>query len=64
MIVGNRYPTWFSDQPDGLSTILAIEPYRGREAFTHVLRLSAPRTRRGWLEMAVNSNEVARKTGE
>ena len=53
--VGDPYPTWFSDKPSGCSTILAIEPYRGRYTmyFTHVLRLSAPRTKRGWLEMAV-----------
>lgn len=50
-------PTWFSDSPDGLSTVLAVEPYRGkyRQWFTHVLRLTAPRTQRGWMEVCVSS---------
>ena len=51
--VGDRIPTWFSDRPDGLSTVLAVETYRGRfkTAFTHVIRVTAPRTKRGWLEI-------------
>jgi hypothetical protein len=28
--IGDKISTWFSDQPDGLSTVLAVEPYRGR----------------------------------
>lgn len=51
--VGDRYPTWFSGQRDGHSTVLAVSPYTGRYDFTHVLRLTAPRTSRGWLEQAV-----------
>lgn len=51
--IGAPYPTWFSGCRDGMSTILGIFPYRGKYEFTHVLRLSAPRTQRGWIEMAV-----------
>lgn len=53
--VGGKVDTWFSDQPDGLSTVLAVEPYRGkyRDLFTYTLRVSAPRTQRGWLEICV-----------
>jgi len=55
MKVGDKIETWFSDSPDGQSTVLAIEPYRGKytQDFTHVLRVTAPRTRRGWLEIPV-----------
>jgi hypothetical protein len=49
--VGGKYPTWFSGSPDGMSVIIAITPYRGRYNFTHVLRVSAPRTQRGWMEL-------------
>lgn len=47
---------WAGDQPDGSASVLAVFPYDGvyKELFTHVLRLSAPNTRRGWLEMAVD----------
>lgn len=53
--VGDKILTWFSDQPDGMSVVLAIEPYRGRfpQWFTHTIRASAPRTRRGWMEFCV-----------
>lgn len=57
--VGELYPTWFSDKPDGMSTILGIFPYSGKYQFTHVLRLSAPRTYQGYLEMAVHSSHTA-----
>ncbi len=53
--VGDKITTWFSDQPDGMSTVLAVEPYRGRyiHIFTWTLRVSAPRTKRGWLEICI-----------
>jgi hypothetical protein len=31
--------------------VLAVTPYRGRYDFTHVVRVTAPRTRRGWMEL-------------
>ncbi len=53
--VGDKIETWFSGEPDGKSRVLAVEPYRGRytEFFTHVVRVTAPNTRRGWMEMSV-----------
>jgi hypothetical protein len=53
MKVGDKIETWFSDMPDGKSTIIAIDPYRGKypQWFRHVLRVTAPRTKRGWLEV-------------
>lgn len=53
MSVGDKIPTWFSGEPDGCSTVLAVEPYRGRytEWFSVVLRVTAPRTKRGWMEI-------------
>lgn len=52
---GDKYPTWFSGSPDGHSTVIDVRPYTGRypQHFTHILRLSAPRTQRGWLEQTV-----------
>lgn len=60
MIAPEDWETWFSKDESGRSRVLACFPYRGRypEMFTHVLRLSAPATRRGWIEMAVNMGEV------
>lgn len=58
--VGGKLETWFSCQSDGLSTILEVQPYRGRypQWFTHVLKVTAPRTSRGWLEVAVGPDDV------
>ncbi len=55
--VGDKLSTWFSDRPDGKSTVLAVYPYSGRykEHFTHVLKLTAPRTWAGSLEMAYDA---------
>ena len=50
------YDSWCKgDRPDGSSTVLSCVPYTGlyRQHFTHVLRLAAPNTHRGWLEEAV-----------
>jgi hypothetical protein len=51
---GDYVETWFSDRPHGCSIVLDVAPYRGhyRQWYSRVLRLSAPRTRRGFLEMA------------
>jgi hypothetical protein len=56
---GDRLKTWFSDQPDGKSTVVGIWPYTGRykEDFTHSVELTAPRTRAGTLIMSVNLNK-------
>lgn len=56
--LGDDYPVWWNtNRPyvDGWypATIIKITPYTGRYNFTHVLRLVAPNTRRGWLEMVV-----------
>lgn len=53
--VGDLIETWFSDKPSGMSTILAVEPYRGKytQWFTYTLRVTAPRTRNGWMELCV-----------
>ena len=51
--IGDTILTWFSDSPDKVSTIIDIKPYTGRYpmAFNCVLVLSAPRTRKGTIEM-------------
>jgi hypothetical protein len=56
MKVGDQIETWFSGRDDGLSTVLAITPYRGRytQWFTHTVRATAQRTQNGWLDMAVD----------
>lgn len=55
--IGDHVQTWFSDTPNGMSRVLKVEPYRGRfpQWFTHVLTVTAPRTRAGHLEMAWDS---------
>lgn len=51
--VGAKVPTWFSDRPDGLSTVISVTPYVGRyvQHFTWVVRATAPKTNRGWMEI-------------
>lgn len=49
--VGDKVPTWFSDEPDGMSTVLAVTPYTGKvQHYSIVIRATAPRTRMGWME--------------
>jgi len=57
--VGDKVLTWFSDESDGKSTVLEVIPYTGRytDMYTHVLKLTAPRTSRGWMEMPVGDND-------
>lgn len=45
---------WFTNTPGNMATVLAVLPYTGlyKQWFNCVLRLSAPRTNKGWLEMA------------
>lgn len=52
--VGSRYRTWFSDREDGMSRILAVFPYTGPfpEHYSWVVRVTAPRTYRGWMELS------------
>lgn len=50
--IGKKIETWFSDSEDGKSVILDIKPYTGKykEYFTLVIKVSAPRTKRGYME--------------
>lgn len=60
--VGDQIETWFSGRDDGLSTILEIRPYTGlyKSWFSHVVRATAPRTVRGWIEMSVKDTDERR----
>lgn len=55
--VGQLYPVWW-DTEDGKeqheARILGVRKYTGifTEHYRYILKLSVPRTRRGWLEMA------------
>ncbi len=56
--VGDEFPVWWDTddgRPDGnhMATILEVKPYTGKFKFSAVLRLSAPRLKKGWLEMTV-----------
>jgi hypothetical protein len=54
--VGSSYKAWFTgDRPDGSSTILKVEKYRGKYTafFTWDLTLAAPDTRKGSVVMSV-----------
>jgi hypothetical protein len=57
--VGAEIETWFSDNKSGKSRILSIRPLedRYRGMFTHIVRVSAPRTRRGWMELSVHESD-------
>jgi hypothetical protein len=57
MTLPATWPVWWQgDQFDGSASVLRCEPYRGLypQWFTHSLRLRAPNTKSGYLEMAVN----------
>ena len=53
--IGDKIETWFSGAPDGMSTVLAVYPYRGRypEYFKYVVKATALNTKRGWIEFAL-----------
>jgi hypothetical protein len=57
--VGDKIETWFSDQDDNMSTVLAVRPYTGRytEFFNCELVLTAPRTKRGSIDMPYYDDE-------
>lgn len=58
LAVGDLYPVWWDTEstPPNMARVIEIRPYTGRytQWFDAVLRLSAPRTRSGWLEQAVS----------
>ena len=53
--IGDKMQTWFSDTEDGFSTVLAIYPYVGKytKMFKRTVRVTAPRTRRGWIPLCI-----------
>jgi hypothetical protein len=51
--VGSKMVSWFSGKPDGLSNVLMVYRYTGRYNFKYVVRLTAPNTVRGWMEVVV-----------
>lgn len=60
--VGGTHEVWWNtgvtDETGekNLATILDVRPYEGimeKYGITHVLKLSAPETKRGWMEMSV-----------
>jgi hypothetical protein len=53
--VGDKITTWFSDNLDGKSTVISIVPYTGtfNKFFTHIVRVTSPKTSRGWMELCV-----------
>jgi len=57
--IGDKIPTWFSGSDDGLSTVLEVQPYRGNfpYLFQWTVKATAPRTQRGWMELAVQEGE-------
>lgn len=50
MKIGQQLDTWF---PGGV--VLEFRPYIGKypQWFTYIVRVTAPRTNRGWLEIVV-----------
>lgn len=52
--VGQKILFWGSGREDGLSTVLEVRPYKGSspQYSTHVIRVTAENTRRGWAEFS------------
>ena len=52
MKIGDRIDTWFNPK----AKIISIFPYTGcyEKVFSKVIRVTAPRTNRGWMEILVN----------
>ena len=56
---GDEYPVWwYTGKREGswnMAIVLEVKPYTGlyKHIYSKVLRLSAPNTKRGWLEMSV-----------
>lgn len=50
---------WFTNTPNNMATIIEILPYKGlyKQFFDCVLKLTAPNTRWGWVEMSYNSKD-------
>ena len=48
--VGDKLDVWFEG-----GHVIAVKPYEGRypQFYTQVVRVSAPRTSRGWMELAL-----------
>jgi hypothetical protein len=61
---GDTLLYWVSGTDDGISEVLEVLPYRGRypNIFNCVLRLSAQRTMKGWVETAF-VDECAKQKG-
>ena len=52
---GDMIQTWFSGNKEGFSRILEVRPYDGmfRQDFKWFVKVTAPRTMAGFLEMAM-----------
>lgn len=56
--VGDQINVWWhTDLPNNMATVLAVLPYKGRypQYFNCILRLTAPNTNKGYLEMTYQS---------
>lgn len=55
--VGDKIQVWWRTDDNNRATILAVLPYTGKfpKFFNCVLRLTAPNTEKGYLEMAYKS---------
>lgn len=60
--VGDLFKVWWytGSTPPNMAAILEIKPYEGKykEHFTYVLKLYAPNTELGYIEMAVHETET------
>ena len=64
MKIGDSIKVWWrtftkSENGQNLAEILEIRPYTGPyKEFTHIVKLRAPSTKNGWLEMTVNETDI------
>jgi hypothetical protein len=57
---GDMFKVWWSTPNSNFAKVLEVSDYAGRykSMFTHVLKLEAPNTKRGWLEQAVKLEDM------
>ena len=60
--IGDKIETWFSDQPNGMSIVMAVRPYttattrtwqKYPNMFSWIVTVTAPRTNEGTLELCI-----------
>lgn len=57
--IGDELETWVAGNESGYARIIDIRPYTGRYNFQVVLRVTAQRTLRGWMETVKHTRSAS-----